>query len=59
MNLLYVGMLLFLLLILKIKFSYKMGNWARFLSSGLEIFGSSCEHGNELPVYTKGGKIFH
>jgi len=59
MNLLYVWMLLFLLLILKIKFIYKMGNWTRFLRSGLGLFESSCEHGNELPVYTKGGIFFH
>ena len=59
MNLFFVWMLLFLLLILKMKFSYKTGNWTKFFRSGLGLFESSCEHGHELPVYTKGGNIFH
>ena len=53
MKLIYVKMLLSLLLLLKIKFGYRMGEWTRFLSSGLELFESPCEHDNELSVYIK------
>jgi len=47
-----------LLFLLKMKFGYTRGEWTRFLNSGLGLFESSCEHGKELPVYIKGGKIF-
>jgi len=59
MKLLYVWMLLFLLLLLKMKLWYRLEEWTRFFSSGLGLFECSCEHRNELPVYIKGGKFFN
>jgi hypothetical protein len=45
-------MLLFLLLLLKMKFGYRMGEWTGSLCSGLGLFESPCEHGDEISVYT-------